>query len=105
MNFFTNKDISPLILDKGLLCCRTHLYKLKLVSKKINNSIMNNINYYKVLNKLTENEAIKYKDLLIELSNNFYNLNYTLNNISSMNLSHFDSDSFSDNSDYESETE
>lgn len=105
MNFLTNEDITPLILDKGLLCCRKHLYKLKLVSKKVNNSIMNNINYYKVLNKLTENEAINYKNLLIELSNNFYNLNYTLNNISSINLSNYDSESFSTNTDYDSESE
>ena len=46
MDFLTNEDITPLILDKDLLCCRKHLYRLKLVSKKVNNTIMNNTNYY-----------------------------------------------------------
>tara|TARA_R110002020_G_scaffold122660_5_gene278411 strand:+ start:1054 stop:1371 length:318 start_codon:yes stop_codon:yes gene_type:complete len=105
MDFLTNEDITPLILDKDLLCCRKHLYRLKLVSKKVNNTIMNNTNYYKVLNQLTENEGIKYKNLLEEISNNFYDLNYTLNNISSINLSHYDSDTSDDEIFYFSETE
>ena len=103
MNLLTNKEFTPIILDE-YTCCRNHLWKLKLVSKKVNNFIVNQLSYYKVLLHLTEKIAVDYKNEMIYFSHKFYNTNASINNITSYNLSLYEDSDNESNISYETES-
>lgn len=100
MDILTNTDITPLILDK-YLCCRRHLFMIRLTNKKINAFIINQKNYYKLLEKFTKDLFLILKDDYTQIYHEYYNLNTMFHNITTYNLTKYETDT--DNS-YNTET-
>jgi len=104
MDILTNNDIAPVILDK-YLCCRRHLFILRLTNKKINDFIINQPNYYKVLEKFTKDLFLILKEDYTKLYHEFFNLNAMINGITTYNLSKYETDEEDSTSDYSYDTD
>jgi len=95
-----NNDILPIIYKKNQ-CCLRHLCILKLCHPKINNYIIQDKDYYKLLAHLTKDKMLFYKNNYEFILHKYSNIQEKLVNCIDPSIMSFDTESDDDLNEYD----